>query len=281
MDFEIKLEKGDKLYRSFNTQTHIMGKNWFTLSPEESFGYGKYTYEYTPKEDLTLIDFTSIYFYNDFLSKLKDINRNIKIVGIETSYRNLLLFPLGFSDLNVYYEFAKTYINPPNIVEIHKISETIKTECQIYNNRARCSDSSLDSLIIDYIKDNYGKKYKGIIMRQPLPDFIQNGFQHSEVCLFDPNSVEPIKEIHRHHSGGQIQNTNQQYIQKKPLIKKSMALNIMNFLRDKVLNDEKSYSKEEIQYYKNHDYINDLDENYRDISQPINRKYKKTRKNRK
>lgn len=70
-------------------------------------------------------------------------------------------------------------------------------------------------------------------------------------------------------------------LQKKPLIKKSMALNIMNFLRDKVLNDEKSYSKEEIQYYKNHDYINDLDENYRDISQPINRKYKKTRKNRK
>lgn len=115
-------------------------------------------------------------------------------------------------------------------------------------------------------------------MKKPLPDLIQNGFQHSEVCLFDASSVEPLYEVQRSQIGGQ------NHSQKEPLIKKSMALNIMNFIRDRVLDDklQKHYSEEEIKYYKNHDYIKEIDEKYN--NQPINRKrpaYQKTRKNRK
>jgi hypothetical protein len=299
MNFEIKLKPDEKVYRSFNTPTHIMGRNWFTLSPEESFGYGKFTYAYKLKEDLPLIDFTSIHFYNDFLSKLKEIDPNIK-AGLKTSLRNLLLFPVGFSDLHTYYEFAKNHIKPPNIIEFHKISEEIKTECQLYNNRSRHSDSVVDVLFIDYIKSVYGKYYKGIVMKYKLPNILQNSHQHTEICLFDANNVEPIHEIQRPQIGGQ-------FLSQKTSMPLENAISFINGFRELVLSPNSGFNDETIQKYQEYKDLDEIEEIYnikiqrpsdknkqinmnmitflnKSDNQPTNRKrpaYQKTRKNRK
>jgi len=193
MAFIKDLPLNTKLYRSGNKQSDLNG-SWFCFNPNDTFGYGKITGEFQTKRVLKLIDITHPDFYNDYSHKLIQIS---KVNNDINTIKGQLLFPIGFIDINIYLEFAKSLS-----LQVSPSSLDVGIESQFFGGRSRCSIHILDTNFINIIKEIYGLASDGIISPQRLPDRIRNGLHHSELCIFDINSIQYIDIIPRNIIGG-------------------------------------------------------------------------------
>lgn len=252
MDFGIKLEKGSTIFRSVKDRAHITGGQWYAFQPYDTYGYGNITYSFRVKEDLQLIDFTNMNFYNDIMAKINKIPDTELVGNLQLKYA--LMFAIGFPDINTYIEFARDIIHLPIKSSIPFV---VKLDCQLYNNRLRHSLDLYDDRLKNYLKDNYGNSYNGVIMSTRLPDLIAGGHQHPEMILFDPTLVEPIQEIQRATPGG----GNIQDKPKKGKIPLSIALGLAKSSHDSVLSS-KNFSESDKEYQRSYRPFDKIEEEY-------------------
>ena len=195
MAFDFILNTHILLYRSVKTREYLLGE-WYSFIPEETFGYGTITAEFKCKKSLKLLDITKNSFYNDFRDNIIKYSKSNPILNAK---KMMLLFPLGFSDSTLYTKYA----NELKIPKADSVDFTIELDTQYYGNRSRYSVLQLDLELILVLKDIY-PDYDGIISPIKLPNTLMNGYQHSEMCIFNKDNVELIKEIPRTQSGGNI-----------------------------------------------------------------------------
>jgi len=193
MSFDFILTPDTLLYRSAHTKEKLLGE-WYTFLVEDSYGYGSVTGEFKTKKPLKLLDITKNSFYNDVRDR---INEHSKINPVINEKKTSILFPLGFPDSTVYSKFADLIRIPRS----PSIEFGIELDTQYYGNRSRCSLIQYDLELILVLKDIY-PEYDGITSPIKLPNTLMNGYQHSEMCIFNRNNVELVKELPRVQSGG-------------------------------------------------------------------------------
>jgi len=186
MDFDFTLLSDVLLYRSVKLRDNLLGE-WYSFMPQNTFGYGSITGEFKSIKPLKLLNITKNSFYNHFRDKIIDSSKKDESFNIN---KMMILFPLGFSDTTIYRKFAKE-LGIPSVPETDLI---IELDTQYYGNRSRCSVMELDLQLILLLKDIY-PEYDGIISPIKLPDILKNGFQHSELCIFNRDNIRLIKEI--------------------------------------------------------------------------------------
>ncbi len=251
MDFGIIKPAGLQLFRNVWNPQHTHGKTWYGFSPNDLPGYGNITYLYKTKKELKFIDFTNMNFYNDFLNHLSK-----SVLSFDDQLKTL--FPLGFSDINVYRSYTP-------IIGVQPVQNTIDILClsQLYNNRSRCSITQVDNIMTIFLKNIYKDYYDGIIMEKQLPNIIQNSVQHPEVFIFDENNVDFLGQYNQPVPGGGLNNTDdQKNIKQKLNINPYILLNTIHSYRDSILKSHQSYPHEVIQHYKNYEYIDEMEEEY-------------------
>jgi hypothetical protein len=193
MDFDFKLLPDILLYRSVKTREHLLGE-WYSFIPEDTFGYGSITGEFKCIKPIKLLDITKNSFYNHFRDKIiyySKINKHID------ENKMILLFPLGFSDTIIYRKFA----NEIGMSISPQTNLTLELDTQYFGNRSRCSIMEFDLQLILVLKDIY-QEYDGIVSPIKLPNILNNGYQHSEMCIFNRDNIRLIKEIPRVLQGG-------------------------------------------------------------------------------
>ncbi len=253
-DFGIKKSAGFNLYRSVKEHHHMFGKTWYALSPNDTYVYGPITYSYKTNKDLNFIDFRSIDFYNDYLYKLNLSKSSFK-EKINT------LYPLGFSDKNVYYVYSQSLKLP---IPIQQPTLDTLINLQLYNNRSRCSIGAYDELMCSFLKEQYKDKYDGIIMEAPLPNLLFNRSQHPEVFIFDESNVDFVGEMQQVKYGGEELSDDLELPRMETPIKvhPQLALELKNTTRNIVLRSPSAFSPEEVAYYKNYTYMDELEKEY-------------------
>ncbi len=185
------LPKDTLVYRSYSDSTKRDGY-WFALKAEDTFGYGDKTAVYRLKKDLKLIDITKKSFYENLkqlIAKETQISPDFK------QKQSIILFPLGFEDGVFYRDLAKQYGVDYNA---YALNPMIHTESQLdFNNRSRLSIMQFDIEFVKFLKRQLGNVSDGIISLKPFPDIIRNGYQCSEMSVFDMSFVEYVNDTPR------------------------------------------------------------------------------------
>jgi hypothetical protein len=252
-EFVIHKPAGMSLYRSVQERQHMFGKTWYGLSPNDTYGYGHITYEYKTNKILKFIDFTSMNFYNDYLYKLNSSKSSFK-EKINT------LYPLGFSDKNVYHTYSQTLKLP---IHIQQPALNTLLYSQLYNGRSRCSIGNFDELMSSFLKNKYKDKYDGIIMETSLPNILFNNSQHPEVFIFDEGNVDFVGEIQQIKYGGEeVLDFELPRMQTQIKVNPQLALELKNTTRKFVLDKPSAFSPDEVEYYTNYKYIDELEKEY-------------------
>lgn len=197
MSFDFILRPDMQIYRSVKSRDNFLGE-WYTFTPEESVLYGPITGEFKSKTPLRLLDITKDTFYNDVKYKVMEYAKTNEFVYIN---RMLLLFPLGFSDRILYIKYADS----KNIARVPsaEVKIEIELDTQFYGNRSRHSILELDIYLIKLLKSIY-PEYDGIASPIKLPNILSNGYHHSELCIFNKENVELVKELPRAQTGGNM-----------------------------------------------------------------------------
>jgi hypothetical protein len=197
MSFDFILSPEKPIYRSVKSRDNFLGE-WYTFLQEESVLYGPITGEFKSKTPLRLLDITKDTFYNDVKYKLMEYAKTNEFVYTN---RMLLLFPLGFSDRILYI----TYADSKNIsrVPTTEVKIEIEFDTQFYGNRSRHSILELDIYLIKLLKSIY-PEYDGIASPIKLPNVLSNGYHHSELCIFNKENIELVKELPRIQTGGNM-----------------------------------------------------------------------------
>ena len=178
MDFVKKVDTSSQFYRAARDISGINGY-WFGFSPDDIRGYGNILGIFNPSRNLNLIDITSNIFYIDYIARFNNhFHSNPAGIPKLTAY----LFPIGFTDKECYQQFFNT-INPNH--DSPPISYEILSSAQFFGNRSRCSVKDLDIAFMETIFLLY-PGIDGIIASTKLPNFIFNGYHHSEICVKDP-----------------------------------------------------------------------------------------------
>lgn len=193
MEFFISLPETTKLYRSVKNITDLTGY-WYCFTPDDTYGYGSITVEFKPKKELRLLNIEDNSFYNDLINKIKETNK----IGILEIDDVKLLFPLGFSDFEVYKQFTKAFKIPS--IDTPKIN--IELASQFYQNRSRYSIKILNDALMTFLNSVYGREYDGIIAKHKLPNRLLGGYHHSEMAVFNKDTIEFVSEIPRSQGGG-------------------------------------------------------------------------------
>lgn len=193
MSFGFILSPSDLIYRSVNTREKLLG-GWYTFVAEDSFGYGPITGEFKSKKPLKLLDITKNSFYNNFRDTIIKYSKSNPAMN---SKKISILFPLGFPDSTIYTKFAKLI----GIQKAESIDLNIELDTQYYGNRSRCSVMEYDLELILVLKDIY-PDYDGIVSPIRLPNTLANAYHHSEMCIFNRDNIELVKELPRTQSGG-------------------------------------------------------------------------------
>lgn len=226
MAFDYTLSPDVLLYRSVRTRENLLG-GWYCFIPEHTLGYGPITGEFKSNRPLKLLDITTNNFYNDFTGKIVEYSRSMPEVISRKMY---ILFPLGFTDINVYKKFADE-IHIPREANIHL---GLELDSQYYGNRSRCSVLEYDLELIVVLKKLY-PEYDGIIAPVDLPDLLRNGYQHSELCVFNKDNITLVKELSIIHKGGEMKTADE-----IPILG---AMSLNNEITRKYVNDMKEIHK--------------------------------------
>lgn len=195
MNFEFILNPDILLYRSVKTRENLLGE-WYSFIPEDTYGYGPITGEFRSTKSLKLIDITKNSFYNDFRD---NIIKYSKINPIINSRKKAILFPLGFPDYKVYTKIADEL----GITRELSIDLNIELDAQYYGNRSRCSIMEFDLELVSLLKEIY-PTYDGIISPIKLPNTLMNGYQFSEMCVFNRDNIKLVKEFSRIQTAGNM-----------------------------------------------------------------------------
>jgi len=195
MSFDFLLSPDQVIYRSAHTRENLLG-GWYTFIAEDSFGYGPITGEFKSKKTLKLLDITKNSFYNDFRDNIIKYSKSNPGMN---SKKILLLFPLGFPDSTLYTKFADLI----RIPRVPTIDFGIELDTQYYGNRSRCSVMEYDLELILVLKEIY-PEYDGIVSPIRLPNILANAYHHSEMCIFNKDNIELVKELSRTQSGGSM-----------------------------------------------------------------------------
>jgi hypothetical protein len=195
MSFDFILTPETPIYRSVKSREMLLGE-WYTFLPEETILYGPITGEFKSKIPLKLLDITKATFYNDVINKIIEYSKTNVFVNAN---RMLLLFPLGFSDRLLYIKYADS----KNIsrVPTTDVKIEIELDTQFYGNRSRHSILELDVYLITLLKSIY-PEYDGIVSPIKLPNILSNGYHHSELCIFNKENIELVKELPSVQTGG-------------------------------------------------------------------------------
>lgn len=178
MEFIKKINSSSQFYRASRDISGINGY-WFAFSPDDIRGYGNILGTFTPSRELNLIDITSGSFYIDYINRFNNhFHSNPTGIPRLTPY----LFPIGFTDKECYQQFFST-IQPTHVIQ--PIQYDILSSAQFFGNRSRCSVKDLDMAFMETIYLLY-PMVDGIIASTKLPNFIFNGYHHSEICVKDP-----------------------------------------------------------------------------------------------
>jgi hypothetical protein len=169
---------------------------WYSFTPEDTFMYGPITGEFKSKKTLKLLDITKNTFYNDFRDNIIKYSKSNPRINMQ---KMILLFPLGFSDSTIYTKYADEL----KIPKASTINFNIELDTQYYGNRSRYSILQLDLELILVLKDIY-PEYDGIISPIALPNTRMSGYQYSEMCIFNKDNINLIKELERIQIGGNI-----------------------------------------------------------------------------
>ena len=226
MSFDYILSPDVLLYRSAKTRETLLGE-WYCFRPEQTLGYGPITGEFKSNRPLKLLDITKNAFYTDFTGKFVEYSRSTPSVIPRKMY---ILFPLGFTDIDVYKKFADE-IKFTREANIHLVLEL---DSQYYGNRSRCSVLEYDLELIVVLKKLY-PEYDGIIAPVDLPDLLRNGYQHSELCVFNKDNITLIKELSIVYKGGEMKTTDE-----IPILG---AMSLDNEITRKYVNDMKEIHK--------------------------------------
>jgi len=205
------------LYRSADKADDLPG-TWFSLVASDSYGYGSKTGEFRTVKELRLLDITTIEFHTDLIQKINKLSEKNMHVN---NNKSTLLFPLGFTDYEIYKEMVKSVLNIP-IISPSNIQVDIDSS-QFFNNRSRLSIKNLDTNLVLLLNDLYKDIADGIISPRPLPNRIQGGYHLKELFIFNYSYVEYKGEIARPITGGGIY-PNQYYNYTNPFIE--------NFVKD-------------------------------------------------
>ena len=195
MSFHFILTPDRPIYRSVQSRENLLGE-WYTFIPEDGFGYGPITGEFKSTKSLKLLDITKDTFYTDVKYKIMEYSKTDNDVY---NNRFSLLFPLGFTDSFTYGKFAEL----AGISRADTLNSDILLETQYYGNRARCSILNLDLGLIKLLKLIY-PEYDGITSPVKLPNILKNVYHHSELCIFNKQYIELVKEIPRLQTGGNM-----------------------------------------------------------------------------
>ena len=114
-------------------------------------------------------------------------------------------------------------------VQKEKQNIDIQFTSQLFNNRYRHSNKTLDEQFMHIVKFLY-PAVDGFISKHRLPDLLQNGFQHPEVCFFKLENIEFHQKIERLAFTGGSYNTDA-YFKTSPYLDK-FALDTDFFLKE-------------------------------------------------
>jgi hypothetical protein len=195
MAFVITIPTTQLLYRSANNIADLPGY-WFGFDANDTVGYGSITAEFRPVRELKLIDITRQDFYDDYICKI--VERS-KIDPSMDSIKDVMLFPLGYINMEVY----RKYCNMIGLTQAPLTNMNVELATQFFYNRSRCSVKQLDINFINYLHTLY-PYCDGIISQIKLPNVIYNGFHHAEVGVFDKSLMIQTQIVPRTIHGGTV-----------------------------------------------------------------------------
>ena len=197
MSFDFILTPDRPIYRSVRSRDNFVGE-WYSFTPEDTILYGPITGEFKSRKSLKLLDITQNTFYNDVRNKIIEYAKTNPFVNTN---RMLLLFPLGFSDPVLYIK----YVDSLGIsrVPTSDINLQIELDTQFYGNRSRHSILELDIHLITLLKSIY-PEYHGITSPIKLPNILSNAYHHTEICIFNKENIELVKELPIVQTGGNM-----------------------------------------------------------------------------
>lgn len=195
MNFIKPYPKDTIVYRSAVSQDKLHG-NWYSFSPNLTYGYGGITGSFKSVRDLRLIDITREDFYNEFINYINAYN-------LSNDQKRSILFPIGFRNFEVYKRTAQKFSLSPQ-----PISDEIEFASQLFGNRSRCSTHAADTLFADFIKHIFKDHADGFIASIPLPNMIHNGMHHPELYIFDKADFKFVNNLPQTVTGGYSEHTN-------------------------------------------------------------------------
>jgi len=187
---------------------------WCALDYGTSVEYSKNVYSIKPQVPLKLIDITNGNFHNDFMNKINTLYSEKKLKQSD-KWRHLV--PLGLPSFKMQMmELPQTLQGTyPSMQHVDQsMLDTIEYYSEFFGNKHRYSIQSrefgnLDDELVKIIKHIYSNDIDGIISPSLWPSYHQGGFQHPEVCIFEP--LGKVSVTKGNTGGGKKESKNYDY----------------------------------------------------------------------
>ncbi len=191
MEFITNYPQDSIVYRSANTLDKLKNGQWFSFTPNATFGYGSLTGEFKINKKLKLIDICREDFYNDFINHLN-------IFNVSDDDKCFCTFAVGFKNFECYKNYAKSC----GFTILDSVSDEIERMSQFFGNRSRFSIYELDQTFVDMLYMFFKDHADGFIAKSSLPNKLLNEKHHPELYLFDNTNITFIKTLPQ--SGGKV-----------------------------------------------------------------------------
>jgi hypothetical protein len=174
-------------------------------------GDGVIVYTVKTKRSLKLIDITNENFHKDFMNR---VNNHFAFNKIKQIDKWKSLAPLGLPSLKIQLQHlprTSSGVYPPS--KNQKMIDTIEYFTEFIGNKHRYSAvtkefGNLDTEMVKMIKQLYGNTVDGIISPSLWPSYHQGGFQHPEICIFEPVGKVSVSVSNVKRGGGKKQESN-------------------------------------------------------------------------
>jgi hypothetical protein len=217
MEFAININQ--KLYHGSDKNLILQNDFfWCALDSTVAQKYAKNVYTITPTQSLRLLDITNENFHKDFMNRINTLfsfNKQLKEIN-KWKY----LAPLGLPSLKIQMQHLSrtatgVYPSTPGVDKT--MIDTIEYFGEFIGNKHRYSvvtkeNGNLDTEMVKMIKHLYGStNVDGIISPSLWPSYHQGGFQHPEICIFEPVGKTSIEFGVKKGGGKKIANDKTNY----------------------------------------------------------------------
>jgi len=208
MNYIINLN--DSFYHGSSNKGLVLRNDflWCALDYDIAVKYaeeGVNVYTVKTKRSLKLIDITNENFHKDFMNKVNNYYAFNKIKQTE-KWKSLV--PLGLPSLKIQMQHLQPTISGvyPSSKQ-QKMIDTIDYFAEFIGNKHRYSAvtkdyGNLDTDMVKMIRQLYGDAVDGIISPSLWPSYHQGGFQHPEICIFEPVGKVSVSVSNVKRGGG-------------------------------------------------------------------------------